>query len=219
MRHTKESGDIVVLYYKLMGDILAKKCTLIRQAARKTGASDQSLPETALPSVRVTKAAPRSMSDLLTKVDLSFAHNHALLSQDDLIYSYNGRLVETVEQLQNETAKTLAKDQVQVGVLRRVKTTNNHPMMGVADKFVWQPLHIDIGGGPIAAKLETLGGPRKHSQDPKPAPAPAQATAGAAESTLIRFACSVCGKQLKCTAESTGKKVKCPKCRAAIQIP
>ena len=47
------------------------------------------------------------------------------------LFLFNARSIESVEQLHNETAKTLAKDQVRVGVLRRVRRRTIIPSGGV----------------------------------------------------------------------------------------
>jgi len=213
-RRTGNTVDEVVLSYKLSVDFISQRCDLIRQAVRKIG-SACTLPEYSFPAVRVKESQKRSFDDLLRKVDISATGNLTpLLTQGDLIYSYDGKLIWNTEQVEQLAGVSGTRDKVRVGVLRRVKTTNNHPIMGVADEYAWQALRFDIAGGPIPAEYETQGTQPQASLPPTPS-----MESEAADPHLIRFVCPGCGKRLKSTAGTDGKKIQCPKCQSSIRIP
>lgn len=176
--------------------------------------------------------------DRLTKVDLSSTGNTTpLLTEGDLIYSYDGELIWEAAQLDRLAGASGARGRVRIAVLRQIKTTSNHPITGVADEYAWQSMQFKIAGGPIGAGYETQGSQPR--QAPLPAPSVAEATEPgqpsrvgcgvndspassevvATNDQFIRFACPSCGKRLKCTPELAGKKTRCPKCQSPVGVP
>jgi hypothetical protein len=213
-QRTGNTVDDVVLSYKLTVDFLSGRCALIKRAVLKVG-SNCTVPDFSFPAVRVKESQKRSLADRLTKVDISSTGNLTpLLTQGDLIYSYDDKLIWSAEQLDQLAGVGGARDKVRVGVLRRVKTTNHHPLMGVADEYAWQALRFEIAGGPIGAGYETQG-----SQPQELLPATPGMAPEAMDPDFIRFTCPGCGKRLKSAAETVGKGIRCPKCQLSIRVP
>ncbi len=149
--HTGKSIDEVVLNYKLAVDHLLSQTALIRQAAVQVG-KHITLPDFSFPAVLVTKSQPRGVAELFTKVDFSSTGNTTpLLTEGDLIYSYDGELLWQADQLDQLASAGTGREKVPVGVLRHVRTTNFHPIMAMPDEYVWQTFRFDISGGPINA--------------------------------------------------------------------
>lgn len=155
-----ESLDSVVLQYKLVVDALLKRSRQIQQASAQVGISAAGLPSLSFPCVLVTEPQKRTMYDRLTKVDLAATNNAtALLNTGDLIYSYNGEMVNSIECLQGLVAAGDQAKNAKVGVLRLIRTSNPHPLTGMAAEHSWQALQFEIPGGTVEAGLENFGQP------------------------------------------------------------
>jgi PDZ domain-containing secreted protein len=62
----------------------------------------------------------------------------------DLVYSYNGELVQTQKELEEQTSKTVSEKKVTIGVLRKDPRKGN----------VWTKVEVGAKGGPLELSLE-----------------------------------------------------------------
>jgi DNA-directed RNA polymerase subunit RPC12/RpoP len=212
-RRTCHTIDEVVLTYRLTVDFIAERSALLRRAARKTGAK-WTLDDYAFPAVRVTESQKRSFGDLLTKVELSAKGNATpLLTQGDLIYSYDGQLIWEAEQLERLAA---AKDSRE-SAGRGAPTREDHEppsAHGRRNEYAWQALTFEVAGGPVHAGIETQGSQPEALISPTPS-----AGAEGPEYDVLRFVCPGCGKRLKSSAAAAGKKIRCPNCQSPVCVP
>lgn len=131
VRKTGEAVDTVALRYKQVLNVLAERAQLIRQAAATLGVEATDLPSLDFPAARVV-TAPAWFSGL---------------HQGDLICSYDGNLVDSVETLQALAARETPGCKVKVGVIRYVQKTFHNPLSGIENDYAWETHTVEIKGG------------------------------------------------------------------------
>jgi membrane-associated protease RseP (regulator of RpoE activity) len=196
---TGEELHLVVLIYKLVADEVGSFSELIRQSCIKAGVSPASLPDVSMHGV-VVQSSPGLFS---------------ALKQGDVIAVYDGKLVETVEELQAMEAAAAGRKSVPISVLRYTQVTHHNPLFFDNERR-WMVHQLELKGGRIGAELSD---PVKPPVDTGREPAvsgPTVATANeaaagrSAPGVPIRFRCPSCGKSLKCGPEWVGRTVVCP---------
>lgn len=194
-----------VLRYRQTLDVMTELRELVQASVGAVEDGETELNEDDLPAVKVTSAS-------------GF---FSPLNVDDLLFSYEGRLITSVAELEKEVATTNDAQQVRVGLLRSA--------VNAGGETVWSTKETLISGGPLAADVaDTMEHGRVRdmineapaftaTQSVKPFSTPPRQIPS--ESDVLTFRCPICKMRLKCRAHQANRLAKCPGCQSRMRIP
>ncbi len=131
-RSGKDESQAVLLYQQTVDVLNSLQLIVLAEAARLGIARTNDPKKFFLPSVKLTAGKTFSLTKKLLK--------------GELIYSYNGKLVSTPEELAGESSRTSPESHVQM-----------HSLFQDPRSRAWVSRKLDIKGGPLELKMDANG--------------------------------------------------------------